>query len=260
MPLVVHPDCYIIYFYTYQPIADTGKNKLLVIGHRGASGHFEENTIESIQKAVLMGADGVEFDVRPHESGIIALHDETVDRTTTGTGKLNCLSVTQLRTIETHNGESLPYLEDLLTAARFSKLINVEIKESSIGSVVARAIENFRITYQYDLARFLLSSFERPALRAIKDLDLGYRLGVLHRGHFAEGLRQALELKAFSIHLAFKDVRQDQVSLAQSHGLKVFCYTINSKAQAEYCRKLGIDGIFSDFPDKVAFRNRSYLA
>jgi glycerophosphoryl diester phosphodiesterase len=229
---------------------------LLVIGHRGASGSFEENTIESIQQAVLLGADGVEFDVRFHQSGVVALHDETVDRTTTGTGKLASLSLTQLRAIETYNGESLPYLEDLLRAARFSKLINVEMKESTIGPAVARAVENFRATHSYDLSRFLLSSFERPALRAIRDLGLGYRLGVLHRGHFTETLQQALELRAFSIHLAFKDVRQDQVSLAQSHGLKVFCYTINSKARAKCCRKLGIDGIFSDFPDKVANSNR----
>ena len=224
---------------------------MLIIGHRGASAYFEENTVESIRQAALMGADGVEFDVRLHNSGIVGIHDETVDRTTTGTGKLTSLSLQQFKNIETFNGERLPYMEDLLKAARYSKMINIEMKEPNIGPAVVNAVERFRTAHQYDLTRFLLSSFERTVIEAIRDLDLGYRLGVLYQGHFREALKWALELNVFSIHIPFKDAQQENVTRAQSYGLKVYCYTVNSRANAEFCKKIGVDGIFSDFLDEV---------
>ena len=224
---------------------------MLIIGHRGASGYFEENTVESIRQAAQIGADGVEFDVRRCNSRIVGIHDETVDRTTTGAGKLGSLSLQQFKNIKTFNGERLPYMEDLLKAARYSKIINIEMKEPDIGSIVVNTLERFRAAHQCDLTRFLLSSFERVAIEAIRDLDLGYRLGVLYKDHFNDGLEWARELGAFSIHIPFKDAQQENVKRAQSYGLKVYCYTVNSRANAEYCKKIGVDGIFSDLLKEV---------
>ena len=92
--------------------------QVLKIGHRGAAGHAPENTLAAIQKGIALGVDFVEIDVRRTADGVlVALHDETVDRTTNGNGRVDHLSLPDVKKLRAGNGEHIPALETVLKVA-----------------------------------------------------------------------------------------------------------------------------------------------
>ncbi|MEK7869563.1 MAG: glycerophosphodiester phosphodiesterase family protein, partial [Nitrospirota bacterium] len=91
--------------------------RVLSIGHRGAAGHAPENTLGAIHKGIALGVDFIEIDVRRTADGaLVILHDETVNRTTNGKGRVDRLSLREIQTFSAGNGEIIPTLEDALKA------------------------------------------------------------------------------------------------------------------------------------------------
>jgi glycerophosphoryl diester phosphodiesterase len=92
--------------------------RVLRIGHRGAAGHAPENTVAAIRKGIALGVDFVEIDVRrTSNGGLVVLHDETVNRTTNGKGRVDRLSLQEVKKFNAGNGEHIPTLEEVLKVA-----------------------------------------------------------------------------------------------------------------------------------------------
>jgi glycerophosphoryl diester phosphodiesterase len=124
----------------------------LLLGHRGLSSKHLENSLEAFRAALAVGMDGFELDVQPSRDGVcMVLHDETLDRTTTGTGALRQLSVSGLPPLR--NGEALPRLVDALELP--ARLINVELKGEPGWKQALAAVEAAEA-----VDRVLFSSFE----------------------------------------------------------------------------------------------------
>ena len=101
---------------------------ILRIGHRGAAGHAPENTLAAIQKGIALGVDFVEVDVRRTADGVLViLHDETVNRTTNGKGRVDRLSLREIKRLNAGNGESIPTLEEVLTVVEGQAGLVVEL-------------------------------------------------------------------------------------------------------------------------------------
>lgn len=224
---------------------------MLIIGHRGAAGRVPENTIASLRYALEAGADGVEFDLRRHEDRLIVLHDATLDRTTNGCGEHRALSLTALRDLEAGDGSPIPFLEEALAAVRGCGLVNLEIKDPAIARAVVDATAAFIGTDPQWDGRVLYSSFDADATATLARLKGRQKLGVLFEQDFDDALRRAAELDAWSIHLEYAMVNADAVQRAQASGLKVLVYTVNREDDIRRCADLGVDGVFSDFPDRA---------
>ena len=98
------------------------------IGHRGAKAWVDENTLESIQKAIELGADAVEIDVHTCKTGeLIVIHDPTLKRTTNGKGKIAKLTYSQINSFNTLNGYSIPTLEQVLDFCQDKYKIHIEL-------------------------------------------------------------------------------------------------------------------------------------
>ena len=112
----------------------------IVLGHRGASGYAPENTLEAFKLAMDMGADGFELDVHLSKDGeLVVIHDETVDRTTDGTGFVGEMTLAQLKALDAWNhkegyqGARIPTLAEVYDLIRDTDhIVNVEIKTDNI--------------------------------------------------------------------------------------------------------------------------------
>ncbi|MEX2482519.1 MAG: glycerophosphodiester phosphodiesterase family protein [Gammaproteobacteria bacterium] len=229
---------------------------MLVIGHRGAAGHVDENTVASIRHAVACGVDGIEFDVRLLDGALILLHDATLERTTDGRGSYKDLDLTALRRLRTRQGHPVPLLAEALEVVADLCLVNVEVKEAGIADEVVTALDAWYRGRAADQARVLLSSFDRRTTAALAKRRGRMRIGILYDDEpFEAALRRAVDLEAWSVHLPIAQVEQHRIEAVHALGLAAYVYTVNSVPQMARCHACGVDGVFSDFPDRV----RAYL-
>jgi len=232
---------------------------MLVIGHRGAAGHVAENTLGSMRRALALGVDGIEFDVRRCDDGLVVLHDATLERTTNGHGACRARSLAELRGLETANGERVPLLGEVLALVTGCALVNVEIKEGEIADSVVAALEQWYADTPRALERVLLSTFDVAATARLAVRRGRMRLGVLYEDEpFPDALSRARDLAADSIHLPLEDVSPATVGAAREAGLAVYVYTVNEAADIAHCHACAVDGVFSDFPDRVIAFERNH--
>lgn len=217
---------------------------MIVFGHRGAPGYPRraENTIASFKKALQYGANGLEFDVRRCADGrIVVIHDETIDRTTNGRGRVAGLTYDQLRHFDAGFGEPIPLLTDVLDAFGTECLLNIELKDAGIAKDVKELVLQRNLERQV-----IVSSFDwqelAPAVPEIPIALLSSKLQNL--------ISAARELGATAIHPQ-KDIATPAViQAAREANLQINVWTVNDPAEASAFRSLGVDGIFSDFPER----------
>lgn len=219
---------------------------MLCIGHRGARGHAPENTIASIRKAIELGADWIEIDVYFVDGELVVFHDDRLERTTNGQGLIMDQSLAYLRSLDAGEGETIPTLAEVFDIAASKVGINVELK----GPGTAEPVVQFLQKRGADLSRVLLSSFRQDELRRVQSLDPGIQLGALFVNLTADAIAQAQALNAWSINPAKEAVTEAFVAAAHAAGLRVLVFTVNEVVEMERLRGLGVDGIFTDYPDR----------
>ena len=227
-------------------------NKLFCFGHRGARGHEPENTLRSVRTALALGADGVEVDVYLAGGQLVVIHDRTLGRTTNGSGFVTKKSFTYLRSLDAGLGERIPTLAEVFDTVNRRALINVELKGAQTAAPVVVLIDEYVRQRDWHYEDFLVSAFDHAQLREVKKLRPEIRTGALvtnvPRGFAAFAER----LGAWSVNVAKENVTPRLVADAHQRGLKVFAYTVNEPADITRMATLGADGVFTDFPERVA--------
>lgn len=221
-------------------------NSILKIGHRGASGCETENTLISFQKAIDLKVDGIELDVHLSSDGaIMVIHDETIDRTTNGKGLVNQLMCSQLK----ENG--IPTLIEVLDLANRYCLVNIELKGIGTAEPVVELIQNYISNKNWIYTDFLISSFDWKMLERVQYLNPKIRIGVLTEKDVNEALAFAKKIQAFSIHPNYNLLTKENVALMQENGFEVFTWTVNSFEDIQKIKLINVNGIITDFPDKI---------
>ncbi len=225
--------------------------KLFCFGHRGACGHEPENTIRSVRRALELGADGVEVDVYFADGQLVVIHDDTLARTTNGHGRVMEKPFTYLRSLDAGLGEQIPTLAEIFDAVNRRVVINVELKGLHTAAHVAALIARYITQHGWSYDDFLISSFDHEQLRETKRLCPEIRIGALIEKTSHDLIKQMKELDAWSLHATTNLVSPKLVADAHERGLKVFIYTINEPQEIARMKMLNVDGVFSDFPDRV---------
>ena len=216
----------------------------MIYGHRGAPGYprLAENTIGSFEKALQSGADGVEFDVRRCADGrIVVIHDETIDRTTNGRGRVSGLTYDELRKFNAGFGEPIPLLTDVLDRFGGRCLLNIELKDCGIAGDVKHLVVERSLA-----EKVIVSCFEWPELKPLLPEVPIALLSSKPRNLVSA----ANELCAKAIHPQKDIATPDLIQAAREVNLQVNVWTVNDPAEVSAFRALGIDGIFSDFPGR----------
>ena len=233
-----------------------------VIGHRGAAGHAPENTLAGFRTAAALGATWVEFDVALTRDNIpVLLHDETLERTTDGTGKLAEKTYQELSGLDAgawfgqaFAGEPIPRLDT--TVALLDTLglcANVEIKPTKgrarkTGEIVGRTIAD---KWPKSLRAPVFSSFTSEALAAARKTAPTIPRGFLMHRMRRDWREQAEALDCLSIHCNHRILNADRARQIRDAGYRLLAYTVNDAKRALQLTDWGVESVFSDFPDRI---------
>jgi glycerophosphoryl diester phosphodiesterase len=221
---------------------------VLRIGHRGAAGHAPENTLQSFEKAVLLGCDMTELDVHLCLSGeLVVIHDETVDRTTDGSGLVSELVLNEIKLLNAGKGEEVPTLDAILSLLRGMIKLNIELK----GLGTAKPVHDLVKGLGWDNNDLTISSFNWDMLKEYRVLDSNARLSVLTFKNHGEAMGLAEQIDAYSINPYHLLLNKKYVEEAHNKGFMVYSWTPNKESEIKQAINKGVDGVISDYPDRI---------
>mgnify|MGYP001547888712 CR=1 FL=1 len=238
-----------------------------IIGHRGAKAYAPENTLASIHTAADLGIEWVEVDVKLTADNIpVLFHDETLERTTNGSGKMAETSYAELQNLsagswfsESFADEAVPTLEQAIEACIERGLgLNLEIKPCPGREVETAEVALDTLSrYWDDHDRLLISSFSQASLETAQHMVPDWS-----RGHLTDAIDgQTIELarhvgaKTININGNHPDLTQDSIETLIDAGFPVLAFTINDPDHARRLIAMGVDGVFSDNPDQILLKH-----
>ncbi len=229
----------------------TRETRFTIIGHRGARGHAPENTLLAMDTGIRLGAHWLEFDVQRHASGeLLVFHDLTLERTTNGFGLLAETPLDTLRALDAGQGQQIPTLEEALELIDQQVGVNIELKTADgTGEAVAGVVRTY-LEGGWKPEQFLVSSFHLPELWEFKQLAPEIPIGALICGVPLDWAGCAVELGAATLNISSEFVDVRLIEDAHKHGIRIFVYTVNDPAEMRALRAMGVDGVFTDYPDR----------
>lgn len=231
----------------------------VIFAHRGASSHAPENTLAAFQLAFDQGAKAIELDVQlTKDQEVVVFHDTDISRTTNGSGKVNSLTLAEIKSYNAgisfspgYQEEKVPTLAEVLDFTPQGIFINIELKNlrTPLDDLPARTAAVIREHNAQE--RVLISSYNQIALgkffKQDPSIPLGYLLRSSLNAYFLS--RFPLLMKNLqSIHLSFRILNPELVASYQRSGKKVFAYTLNHTQDINRAMRMGIDGFFTDDP------------
>jgi glycerophosphoryl diester phosphodiesterase len=217
---------------------------MLRIGHRGARAYAPENTLTSFKKALEIGVDAVELDVRKtRDNQLVVIHDADVKRTTNGEGLVSELTLKEIRGFSAEGGEKIPTLVEALDFLDKKVKVLIELKEAGVEEQVLSIVRGKGVE-----KNVVVVSFLEEALKKVRELDKDVETGLIYAKH-KNPVKAALELKANYLIAFYRFTHTANVAKAHENGLKVVVWTINTPQEVEEYAMKGVDGIASDKPD-----------
>lgn len=218
-----------------------------VVGHRGAAALLPENTIAGFQHAIQLGCDYVECDVHlSRDNHLVVIHDETVDRTTNGSGRVADLTLTELRQLDAGQGHQIPIFQEVLDTVRDQVILLCELKGPFTPEATVRAVLNNGMQDQV-----IFTSFQFGRLAGVKQLDPSLQTGAIFGEPAADALEQAIALGALSVGINYRFMTAAFVEGARRLGLNLRAW--NPDLEEDIQRMIDLDpvGISSNRPDLV---------
>lgn len=231
---------------------------MLVIAHRGASGHAPENTLAAFKRAIALGATFIETDLQlSRDTRFVAIHDDTVDRTTNGHGKVHDLTLGELRRLDAGSwfgseftGERVPTLEEILEFAKKHDVVfYLELKPTGSWGGEHALIGALRSSGE--IARTIVISFDASILATLRKIEPTLMTGLLFDGQLEEPLARAVEIGARQLAVRGDLVTPALLAEARKRDLQVVCWTVNQPAHMRLLIEAGVAGIMSDYPDRL---------
>ena len=219
----------------------------VIFGHRGFSALEPENTLRAFNRAFKEGAQGIEFDVRlTADNEIVIIHDETIDRTSNGSGFVKNFTLSELLKFNFGFGEKIPTLEDIVKLFGNKYWLNIEVKEIGFEKQIFEIIEKHQL-----ITKYVISSFQFPIINTIKELNINIPTALL----YANKRYQLKELKKLAqindIHPEQHLLSKSLISSAHKLNMMVRAWTIDNPETAYFLAKMGIDGIITNNPKQI---------
>lgn len=243
---------------------------MLKLGHRGAPGYPQcfENTIQSFQRALWLGADGFELDVRRCKKELVVFHDKTLERATNGLSKTAIADMEHdeldeqiLRAREPHQRFHIPALSEVLSIFGNRCFINIELKERHLEEDVSWLIRKFGLSQTvliscFDKTKEALSEENAPSWS-----ELSHAPSCVHTALIAstevvkkmgdDYIARAKELGASAIHPHHLAINKKLIKNAKTAGIHVNAWIVNNRYAIWKMRRTGVHGIISDFPERL---------
>ena len=251
-------------------------SKLLNVAHRGASGHAPEHTISSYRLGEEMKGDYIEVDLQMTKDGkLIAMHDETVDRTTNGTGLVKDYTLEQIKALDAgswfnekypekadpaYEGIQVPTLEEIIQTFGTGARYYIETKSPDVYPGMEE--ELLRILNKYNLtgvnersSKVLIQSFSKESLLKMHNLNPNLPLIQLisykEPASISEDELQELSEYAVGVGMSASKIDKTYVQNVRNAGLLIHPYTVNDKKEMKRLLDWGVTGMFTNYPDRL---------
>ncbi len=249
--------------FSEEIIAKEGQEKLIIIAHRGASAYAPENTMAAFAKGVEMGADYIEFDVQMSKDGIpIIIHDNSLDRTTNGSGHISAYTLEELKTLDAGSwfgkefaGETIPTFDEVLDqfGGKINILIELKYPElyPGIEEKVAHALKEYNLV-KTNSDEIIIQSFNHASVKKSKELLPEIPHGVLvgkDWKYVSDTQLEEFATYAYYFNPYFKIATAELVERVHLANMTMFPYTIKNQSDANKLYKLDVDGIITDYPE-----------
>ena len=241
---------------------------MIIIGHRGASGYAPEHTFPSYDLAKGFGVDYLEQDLQMTSDGVlVVMHDPRLDRTTSGTGDVIAHTLEQIKELDAgawfnakFAGTQVPTLREVFE--RYGKDANYYIETKNPEEAPGMEEKLLELIREFELRdgaverwQVLIQSFSRDSLLKIKQMDPQLPLIQLIEKEFSSAqIQQRLhDIRNYAVGIGPSRISVDRALVDAVHetGLHIHPYTVNDEAEMRRLFDLGVDGMFSDFPDRL---------
>ena len=231
---------------------------MLVIAHRGASGNAPENTLAAFRKAVALGATFIETDLQlSRDARFVAIHDATVNRTTNGQGAVHDMTLADLRKLDAGSwfgsefaGERIPTLEEIFEFSKKNDVVfYLEIKPGAAWGGEHALVGALRESGE--IPRAVVISFDAGIVLNLRKIEPTLMTGLLYDGQIENPLEKAVEIGARQVAVRGDLVTPALIAQARKKDLQVVCWTVNHPAHMRMLAAAGVDGIMSDYPDRL---------
>lgn len=217
------------------------------IGHRGARGHAPENTLAAIECAIALHAHLVEFDVQTTRDGqLVLLHDATLDRTTNGHGPVAEHLWSDVQRLTAGNGQPVPLLADALWAASARIGVMIEIKAEGTARQICRTVHDVQFS-----GPVVYASYLHHELLDVRRMEPQAQTLALIEAMPVNRTAFATEAQVTHVGVAFDVLTPSFLAALHDRSLRVFVYTVNELADIQRAKAMGVDGIVSDYPERL---------
>ncbi len=225
------------------------KREYKVVAHRGASGYAPENTLLAFQKAIDLGCDKIELDVRlTKDKEVVVIHDPTVDRTTIkGRGKVSEMTLKEIKKLECEENQEIPTLQEVIDLCKDKIDMYVELKETGL----AKPVHNLLIKNDI-VSDVVIISFKSRYLQEMSMIDRKVNLGLLFEGYIISKMVVLWTIgRLIGINYVcpnYPIVNKKIVDMAHNMGMKVYVFDVKTKKEGKKLIKMGVDEIVTDYP------------
>lgn len=223
---------------------------VLRIAHKGASKHAPKNSLEAFKKSVKSKIDAVEFDVHhTKDNKLVVMHDHNIKKTTDGFGSIHKLSLKELRKFHKSNGEPVPTLQEVINILKNKCIIKIDIKDEGIVKKILKIIKKNNIESSVIITSELVS-----VLKKIKKLSPKIKIelgGFKEKRPVKEMIKEVKDIKAEIIGPHHSIVTKELVDESHKNKLEVHVWTVDDLKIMKKMKKLGVDGITSNYADKI---------
>lgn len=237
---------------------------MLIVAHRGSSGSAPENTLAAFRKAIADGADGIELDVRLTRDGeLVVLHDQRINRTTNGRGKIWDLTLAEMRQFDAgswyakkFSRERIPTLREVLDLLPQHFLLNIEVKTDGQPRARQRLSESLArlLREEKSAGRVVVSSFDHKFLKRFHQLAPAIRIGALYlplRDFRKKPSRMCRSIGATAFICSNAQLNARIATDVLNEGLALACYGVNRRQDVEKVLALGASILITDYPKEI---------
>ena len=182
---------------------------------------------------------------------LVVFHDFTVDRFTNGSGEVSSFTLEELKALKVKDDYQIPTLIEVLDCINKKCIINIELKGKNTAIETSRIIQNYIHEHYWDYTHFIVSSFQQRELETIHTIDKNIVLGVLTKANLEEAVTFAKTINAKAIHPNYALLSKNNVQRTKALGYKINVWTVNNIEAIERMKGYNVDGIISDFPDRI---------
>jgi glycerophosphoryl diester phosphodiesterase len=230
----------------------TGTAPPICVAHRGASALEPENTLRAFSRALAEGATWLELDVHLVHGRLLVIHDDTLERTTDGRGRLVDHPLAVLRACDAGGGQRIPFLEEVLELTAGRARLNVELKSPAAAPALVATLQETVAGGTWRPDQLLVSAFDWSGLERVRELEPALPVAPLAgRGAGTEVLEAAQRLGAEAVHVSRWSARARFVGAAHARGLAVRVYPVNRRWEYDLMVRLAVDAIFTDHPGRA---------